>query len=460
MPAHSCTLRSRGSLRYSARLIPLVLGIAVYGLTQPAGAAGQAAVAGEGRTISLGKGTAQLVTHPIAMRRVSVSNAEVAEAVVVSPNELLLNAKEIGTTSLVIWDAEGRRTLYPVEVTLDAAALENHFRALFPNEQLEVSSSGNVYVLSGNVSNGTVAQRAVELAEATGAMVVNNIAIPSPHQILLQVRFSEVSRTVMRDLAASFLRLQANDGGFVTTGRFVPPPDGDFGPDPDEPARTLADAVNILLFDLDDSKFAAFIRALKSTGKMRSLAEPNLLALDGSEASFLAGGEFPFPVVQGGASDAVTIVFKEFGIRLNFTPTVTNSGNIHLKVAPEVSSLDFASGLVVSGFQIPTILSRRAETEIELRDGQTFAIAGLIDNSIADNVDKIPVLGDLPVLGPLFRSSELRQNRSELLVLVTPRLVQPSDEAPPIPSDEAETWDWLKPLDEPSGQTGSTDLND
>ena len=140
----------------------------------------------------------------------------------------------------------------------------------------------------------------------------------------------------------------------------------------------------------------------------------SLLALDGKEASFLAGGEFPFPVVQGGASDAVTIVFKEFGIRLNFTPTVTNSGNIHLKVAPEVSALDFGSGLVVSGFQIPTILSRRAETEIELRDGQTFAIAGLIDNSIADNVDKIPILGDLPILGPLFRSSELRQNRSEL----------------------------------------------
>ena len=457
MPAHSRTLRSRGSLRYSARLIPLVLGIAVYGLTQPAGAAGQAAVAGEGRTISLGKGTAQLVTHPIAMRRVSVSNAEVAEAVVVSPNELLLNAKEIGTTSLVIWDAEGRRTLYPVEVTLDAAALENHFRALFPNEQLEVSSSGNVYVLSGNVSNGTVAARAVELAAATGAMVVNNIAIPSPHQILLQVRFSEVSRTVMRDLAASFLRLQANDGGFVTTGRFIPPPEGDFGEDPEDAPSTLVDAVNILLFDLDDSKFAVFLRALKSTGKMRSLAEPNLLALDGKEASFLAGGEFPFPVVQGGASDAVTIIFKEFGIRLNFTPTVTNSGNIHLKVAPEVSSLDFGSGLVVSGFQIPTILSRRAETEIELRDGQTFAIAGLIDNSIADNVDKIPVLGDLPILGPLFRSSELRQNRSELLVLVTPRLVQPSDEAPPIPSGEVDAWDWIKPMEEPVGQNGSTD---
>ena len=454
------TYRKRDSLRYSARLIPLVLGIAVYGLTQPAGAAGQAAVSGEGRTISLAKGTAQLVTHPVAMRRVSVSNADVAEAVVVSPNELLLNGKEIGTTSLVIWDAEGRRTLYPVEVTLDAAALENHFRALFPNERIEVSASGNVYILSGNVSNGTVAQRAVELAEATGALVVDNIAVPSPHQILLQVRFAEVSRTVMRDLAANFQRMIANDGGFITTGRFIPPPEGSFGPGAiDDPPTTLVDAVNLLIFDLDDSKFAAFIRALKSTGKMRSLAEPNLLALDGKEASFLAGGEFPFPVVQGGTNNAVTIVFKEFGIRLNFTPTVMNSGNIKLKVAPEVSSLDFANGLQISGFQIPAILSRRAETEIELRDGQTFAIAGLIDNSITDNVDKIPVLGDLPILGSLFRSSELRQNRTELLVLVTPRLVQPADEAPPIPPGEPDTWDWVKPLDEPVGQSGP-DVND
>ncbi|MGH7558581.1 MAG: type II and III secretion system protein family protein [Gemmatimonadota bacterium] len=459
MPAHSRMFRAQ-PLRYSARLIPLVLGIAVYGLTQPAGAAGQAAVSGEGRTISLAKGTAQLVTHPVSMRRVSVSNAEVAEAVVVSPNELLLNGKEIGTTSLVIWDAEGRRTLYPVEVALDAASLENHFRALFPGEAFEVSSSGNVYILSGNVSNGTVAQRAVEIAEATGAMVVNNIAIPSPHQILLQVRFAEVSRTVMRDLAANFQRMIANDGGFITTGRFIPPPSGEFGPDPQQPPSTLVDAVNLLIFDLDDSKFAAFIRALKSTGKFRSLAEPNLLALDGKEASFLAGGEFPFPVVQGGSNNAVTIVFKEFGIRLNFTPTVTNSGNIHLKVAPEVSTLDFANGLQVSGFQIPAILSRRAETEVELRDGQTFAIAGLIDNSITDNVDKIPILGDLPILGPLFRSSELRQNRTELLVLVTPRLVQPSDEAPPIPPGEPDTWDWIEPLDEPVGQSNSDISND
>jgi pilus assembly protein CpaC len=171
-------------MRASARLLPLVVGIAVYGLTQPVAAAGQAAGSQEGRTVNLAKGTAQLVTHPASMRRVSVASADVAEAVVVSPNELLIHGREIGTTSLVIWDAEGGRTLYPVEVTLDAAALQTHFRALFPDEQIEVSASGNVYILSGSISNATVAERAVEIAEASEAMVVNNMSIPRPHQIL------------------------------------------------------------------------------------------------------------------------------------------------------------------------------------------------------------------------------------------------------------------------------------
>ena len=438
---------SRRSRQASARLIPFVIGIAVYGLTQPTVAAGQAAGQG-GRTITLAEGTAQLVSHPVPMRRVSVSNAEVAEAVVVSPTELLINGKRIGTTSLVIWDAEGGRTLYPVEVSLDAAALETHFRALFPGEQIEVTSSGNVYILSGSVSNSTVAQRAVQIAQATQAMVVNNIAVPSPHQILLQVRFAEVSRTALQELGVQFQHFGDKEGGYVGTGRFIPPP----SIDDDGTVSTLNTLANLFLFDTD-TNLAAFIRALQGTGLFRSLAEPNLLALDGQEASFLAGGEFPYPVVQGGANNAVTIVFKEFGIRLNFTPTVQTSGNIQLAVEPEVSTLDFAAGLQIGGFQIPVLLSRRARTVIELEDGQTFAIAGIIDNSITENLDKIPVLGHIPILGALFRSQDLAQRRSELLVLVTPRLVAPSDTAPPIPSGEPSDWDWKEELEDPVGQS-------
>jgi pilus assembly protein CpaC len=448
MPVHTRKPASGSCRIFSARLIPFVVGIAVYGLTQPTMAAGQAAEPG-GRTISLAVGTAQLVSHPAPMRRVSVSNAEVAEAVVVSPTELLLNGKSIGTTSLVIWDSEGRRTLYPVEVTLDAASLENHFRNLFPGEQLEVSASGNVYILSGSVSNSTVASRAVEIAQATQAMVVNNIAVPSPHQILLQVRFAEVSRSALQELGAQYQRFFEKQGGYVTTGRFIPPPSGDFT---DGPINTLNDLANLFLFDTE-SNVTLFIRALQSTGLFRSLAEPNLLALDGQKASFLAGGEFPYPVLQGGNSNAVTIVFKEFGIRLNFTPKVQTSGNIQLEVEPEVSTLDFASGLTTGGFQVPALLTRRAKTIIELRDGQTFAIAGLIDNSITENLDRIPLLGHIPVLGALFRSQDLAQRRSELLVLVTPRLVAPSDTMPVIPSGDPSGWDWKKELKEPVGQT-------
>jgi pilus assembly protein CpaC len=383
-----------------------------------------------------------------------VASADVAEAVVVSPNELLIHGREIGTTSLVIWDAEGGRTLYPVEVTLDAAALETHFRALFPDEQIEVSASGNTYILSGNVTNSTTAERAVEIAEASEAMVVNNMSVPRPHQILLQVRFAEVSRTAMQELSVNFLLLDPNnprgdDEGLISTGQFNPLSEN-FVNSRRGPESTFTDQVNLFLFH-DDERFSAFIRALQGTGDFKSLAEPNLLALDGTEASFLAGGEFPFPFSTGDGE--ITLIFKEFGIRLVFTPKVQNSGNIKLKVEPEVSTLDFASGLQAFGFQIPTILSRRAQTEVELKDGQTFAIAGLIDNSIAENLSKVPILGHIPILGKLFQSQDLRQQRSELLVLVTPRLVQPSDEAPPIPTGEPEDWKWKRSLKESVGQT-------
>jgi pilus assembly protein CpaC len=193
------------------------------------------------------------------------------------------------------------------------------------------------------------------------------------------------------------------------------------------------------------------IQALKSTGDFKSLAEPNLLALDGEEASFLAGGEFPFPSIQGGATtNAVTVQWREFGVRLRFTPRVTNIGNIRLSIAPEVSALDFAGGLSMGGFQIPSILTRKAETQVELKEGQHLAIAGLIDNSIQENIDKLPFLGEIPVLGALFRSKELRQERTELLVLVTPKLVQPSDDAIPVPTGEPDQWDWKYELRGPA----------
>src|SRR5688572_6496658 len=405
--------------------VALALGLMAWAMAHAPVARAQEVTAD--RTIIVPAGKATLVTHGERLTRVSISNPEVAEALVVSPYEILLNGKMTGTTSLVLWDASGRRELFAVEVTADAVALERQIKTLFPEEAIEVTATGNVFILTGSVSEATVARRALEIAAASGLVVVDNMQVPAPHQILLQVRFAEVSRNAIQELGVNILRvdplnLRGDDEGFMGTGQHRPPA-GNFINTPAGPEQTFSDVVNLYLFDRG-TQVGAFIRALQGRGMFRSLAEPNLLALDGQEASFLAGGEFPYPVPQGSAGgQTVTIVFKEFGIRLKFTPVVTNSGNIKLKVAPEVSTLDFANGLQISGFQVPALLSRRAETQVELSDGQTFAIAGLLDNSITESVDKFPILGDIPIIGNLFKSSDLQQNRTELLVLVTPRLV-------------------------------------
>ena len=455
-PEHSLRGRFR-RIRTRTLLVPLVLCVTAFGLARPPVAAGQdvASVTQTDGTVLVAVGKASMVHHPYPLRRVSIANADVAEAVVVSPTEIMIHGKAIGTTSLVVWDTEGGRVLRAVEVAVDAEAIERHFRVLFPGETgIAVTASGNTFILSGQVVNATVARRAVEIAQSTGATVVNNMQVPAPHQILLQVRFAEVSRGAMREMSANLMRidpfnLRGDDEGIISTGRNTPPSNLFLDLDRPGPEQTFSDAVNLYLFN-PEANVGVFIRALKAQGLFKSLAEPNLLALDGQEASFLAGGEFPFPVVQGSAANqAITIVFKEFGVRLNFTPNVTNSGNIDLQVEPEVSTLDFGTGLQVSGFSIPTILTRRAHTRVELRDGQTFAIAGLIDNSMSENVDKIPILGDIPILGALFRSQDIRHDRSELMVLVTPRLVQPSSAPIPVPTGEPETWDWDKSLREP-----------
>ena len=432
----------------------LVATLAAWALAQTPAALAQVA----DRTIVVPTGKATLVTHAERLTRVSVSNPEVAEALVVSPYEVMLNGKTTGTTSMILWDSSGRRELFAVEVTADAVALERQIRSLFPDQPIEVTATGNVFILSGNVTEATAARRAMELAQATGLTVVDNMQVPAPHQILLEVRFAEVNRNALREWGTNFVRvdpfnLRGDDEGTLSTGQFTPPR-GNFLNTPVGPEQTFSDVVNLYLFS-PDAQLGVFIRALQSKGMFRSLAEPNLLALDGKEASFLAGGEFPYPVPQAtAAGQTITIVFKEFGVRLNFVPTVTNSGMIHLEVAPEVSTLDFANGLQISGFLIPTLLTRRASTEVELRDGQTFAIAGLMDNSQTETVSKFPILGDIPVLGQFFRSKDVQQNRSELLVLVTPRLVQPSNTAPAVPTGEPEDWNWEGGLDEPATPAG------
>ncbi|MDX1673642.1 MAG: type II and III secretion system protein family protein [Longimicrobiales bacterium] len=400
------------------------------------------------QAVSLARGTSIVHVSPVPISRISMADAEVAEAVVMSPTEVLINGKALGTTTFMVWDEEGRRHIYVVEVTADAGALARHLTTLYPDESIDVAARGNSLILSGEVTSAFVARRALELAEGTGAVVINNLQTPAPAQILLQVRFAEVSHSALKRLGNQVLEFLNPD--LLTA-------DGDWRGSTDSDGAIELSLINT------DAHLRAIIRALEESGDFKSLAEPNLLALDGEEASFLAGGEFPYPTVQGGqVSDAITIEWREFGVRLNFTPTVTNIGNINLAIAPEVSSLDFAGGLVIAGFQIPTILTRRAATQVELREGQHLAIAGLMDRSIQENVRKLPLLGDIPILGALFRTTSERQDLTELLVIVSPRIVEPSDQPLSIPTGEPETWDWVEELapqsgdtvPAPSGQTG------
>ena len=296
-------------------------------------------------------------------------------------------------------------------------------------------------VLSGHVSTEDAAKRAGELASAYSPKVVNVLTFGpvGAQEVLLQVKFAEVDRTALTQIGVNFLSTgAANNLGTVTTGQY-----GGFGPQTlttqngttTSTGQTLNNVLNLFIFR-PDINFGAVIEALETKNLLQILAEPNLIAVNGKKASFLAGGQFPFPIVQPGAGfTAVTISFKEFGVRLEFTPVITPNGNIHLTVAPEVSTLDFANALTISGFTVPALSTRKAETEFEVQDGQSFVIAGLMDNRVTDIYNKIPGLGDIPILGNFFRSKSLQKSNSELMVLCTVRRVSPTTEPPQPPKN-------------------------
>lgn len=384
--------------------------------------------------VEVARGQSALVTLPRAAERIHIADAEIADYVPVSPREVLLYGKAVGSTSLLIWDAAGRVQMFTVEVPADVAALERHLRNLYPGTDVTVTASGSTVILSGTIRDPGIVRRMIEIARATGATVINNVQAPSAQQILLHVRIAEVARSVVEALGTDL---------FVLNPQRL---DQAFGREADKIVETLSEGIVRLFLLGEDVQLDAVIRALKGTGEFRSLAEPNLVALEGEEATFLAGGEFPYPVAQAGAGQAITIQWREFGVRLSFVPNVTNIGTIRLRVAPEVSSLDFANALTFQGFQVPAIATRRAESEVELRPGQHLAIAGLLDNELQQQVDRIPFLGHLPVIGALFRSRSGRQRQTELLVVVTPHIVEPVDMPIPVPPGEPETWPWDRTL--------------
>jgi pilus assembly protein CpaC len=410
------------------------LGLLAY-LGTPRTAQGQRVVRSPEQVVSVSKGASALLVNPTPIQRFSIGDPAVAEAVVVSPTEVLINGKTLGTTSLFLWDNSGAIKLYSVEVTADAPGLQRYLASVLGGENIDVLASGNVVTLSGQVRDASVANRAVEIAKGSGATIVDNLTTPEAVQVLLKVRFAEVNKSAIKEFRSQLATLnpqRLDDQGDWRGSANTNPQTGGFSDG----------VVDLGLFNANAS-IELLIRALTSKGLLRSLAEPNLIALPGKEATFLAGGEFPYPAVQGGGgNNAVSIVFKEFGIRLKFTPTITRGGSIRLKVAPEVSALDFSNPLVFGGFTIPSLLTRRTETEVEMKNGQYLAIAGLVDNTMTDNVTKIPLLGDIPILGQFFRSKDARQRRTELLVLVSPKLVLPSDTPSLLPTGEPANWKW------------------
>jgi pilus assembly protein CpaC len=388
-------------------------------------------------------GKSLLINTTERLRRISVTDPAVAFAQVITPTQILVHGKSPGEVSLLIWDELERSRSFDLRVDVDVSACTEEEHRVFPDEQISVTPSRAAIVLSGHVSTEDVAKRAGELASAYSPKVVNVLTFGpvGAQEVLLQVKFAEVDRTALTQMGVNFVSQgAANTIGTLTTGQF-----GGFGPQTlstngqstgggtTTTGTSINNVLNLFLFR-PDINFGAVIEALQTKNLLQILAEPNLIAVNGKEASFLAGGQFPFPVVQpGNGFTAVTISFKEFGVRLQFTPVITPNGNIHLKVAPEVSTLDFANALTISGFTVPALSTRKAETEFELQDGQSFVIAGLMDNRVTDIYNKIPGLGDIPILGAFFRSKSLQKSNSELLVLCTVHRISPSAEPVALP---------------------------
>lgn len=377
-------------------------------------------------------GQSRVINFDRPVGRFSVSNPEIAEAVLVTPDQVLVNGKAFGQVNFIAWEQSGGQYLvFDVFVRANLSLIDSQIRALFPKDDIRLSQANGSVVISGSVSDPKVSGQVDSVVQAAGFKTVNMLATPVKNvsQVQLQVRVAEVNRTKLRDYGTSFSAMpQGGTVGYVNSGG---------GPSQLGGASTsplgavfdtvLSPALNLFVFNRQINT-GAMLRMLRTQGAFRELAEPNLIAMDGQQASFLAGGEFPVPIVQGGGSGnsvAMSVEFKEYGVRLNFKPTIIDEDHIRLELEPEVSTIDFANGVRFNGFTIPALKTRRAKTGIELRDGQSFALAGLLDNSETRTLSRIPVVSDIPILGNLFKSKSFQKAETELMFIVTAVLVKP-----------------------------------
>ncbi len=399
------------------------------------------------RSIKLTVGQGELVQFAQDISKVVVAEPKIADAIVISPREVMVTAKGAGKTTLVIWDETTGARRFDVQVLLDSTVTEDFNRALavdlkrdLPEDSIQFTGNAETIVLSGSVKNADSAKRAAGLAQTRTKTVINLIELPKKadlRQIMLQVKFASINREALSELGFNLFSTNGKLLGSLSTQQFQQPRFSALQSSNSQSVN-FADLLNLYAFR-PDLNIGATIRALANQNLLQILAEPNLITVEGREASFVAGGEFPFPTINssttGGAiSPVITVQFRPFGVQLKFTPTITDSGAIHLAVRPEVSSLDFSNAITLQGVQIPALATRRVETEVVLKDGESFAIAGLMDSRVTQQLARIRGLGDLPIIGTFFRSRSTKKSTDELVVVITPKFVRPL-----TPEEKADT---------------------
>lgn len=403
-------------------------------------------------SVDLEVGQARLIEMSSPIGRVSVANPEVADVKVITPLQIQVIGSGIGATYLSVWDKADRVIVMNVRISRNLADLRRQLSELFPGEQIQVTSAGDLVLLAGEVADVRFPQRAVEIASLHAERVANLIKVRGNQQVQLEVRFAEVSRTGLRELGTNFYHTDPGDragglfsaetvpGSIIPGQQNLPPsipgtgaPGSNLPPVVFQPA--FSNAFNIFYSTLGRFSFSAILSLLEQNGLAKLLAEPTLVAMSGQEAKFLAGGEIPIPLVS--TLGQARVEYKSFGIQLGFTPTVLSEDTVHLRLVSEVSEIDQDVAVNIGGFSVPGFATRKSETTIRLKDGQSFAIAGMLSDKTRSVLKKIPLIGDIPILGALFRSTNFQREETELLVVVTARLVQPLSphEVPPLPGE-------------------------
>lgn len=396
-----------------------------------------------GQTLHVVVGRSLFINTENRLRRVYISNPDVLDSFTSSPHQIVVTAKTPGVSGVILWDETGKSKSYLISSDVDVADLRHAIADAFPSEHIRVEGRGDQVALAGTVSSAATGDAAVKLAGLFSKDVADSLTIVAPHkaQVRLKVRVVEIDRSRAFQLGFNFFGAGAN-GFAVSTGQFgavtaansstTVSGNGSTTTSSGAAVSSLLEVSNLLnmFYYNKNLGLGAALQALVDKQIVQILAEPNLTAVSGEKASFLAGGSFPYPLIEPGVGGAntITVVFRDYGVKVDFTPTVLPDGIIDLKVSPEVSALDYTNEVVIDGYTLPAISTRRADTRVELRNNQSFVISGLLDNRTLDQLEKVPGIGDIPILGKFFQSKSTNHSVSELAVIVTPTIVDPLTE--------------------------------